>query len=127
MISTIYFKVFTFFSCSNTLATITCILKFVLPCSLTCASLFVIFASCSDFCQSLPLYFRSATFLAFQNISYTCILYYQEMDATKTTSKILINLTFPSFHFSTFHFLVSTSPQTPCDLLAYSRTIYFVL
>lgn len=63
MISTIYFKVFTFFSFSNTLATITCILKFVLPCSLTCATRFVVFAPCSDFCQSLPLYFRSATFL----------------------------------------------------------------
>jgi hypothetical protein len=40
------------------------------------------------------LYFRCATFLAFQNISYTCLLYFQEMDATKTTSKILIHLTF---------------------------------
>lgn len=60
MISTIYFKVFTFFSFSNTLATITRILKFVLPCSLTCATRFVVFAPCSNFCHSLPLYFRSA-------------------------------------------------------------------
>nr|DAN99070.1 MAG TPA: hypothetical protein [Caudoviricetes sp.] len=73
---------------------ITFILNFILLCSLTCASRFVIFASCSDFCQSLPLYFHCATFLAFQNISCACILYFQEMDATKATSKILIHISF---------------------------------